>query len=394
MVTNLFYPLTGGSENVVFEVSRRLVRRGHEVRVLTEQTRSQWPRYERMDGIHIHRCPVRFGSAPIRFGSGVVNAAGLFQRLAAEVSFDVLHFHLTLPSVGVLLCRESRRPAKVASFYGPWDEEARAEHQVQRRLNLQSLKASCFGLLQRYVLQRSQRIVVLSHFSRQQVTDILGAMPAIQVVPGGVDLDRFQPAADRQRVKTQLGLPLDNQVVLTVRRLVPRMGIDTLIGAMPAVLSGGRRVTLIIGGDGPLRPELERQAANLGVEDCVGFTGFIPDDRLPLYYQAADAFVMPTRALEGFGLATVEALACGTPVVGTTVGATAEILSGLDRRLLIPESTPQAIAETISACLDSDLVGPAFRARCRQYAEDRYTWERAVDALERIYDDAIQDRVS
>lgn len=385
MVTNLFYPLTGGSENCVFELSRRLVRRGHEVRVLTEQTHSQWPLYEQVEGIHVHRCRVRFGNGPVRFGSGVLNAARLFKQLAAHVPFDILHFHLTLPSVGVLLCRESRHPAKVASFYGPWDEEERTEKQMNGHVGFPHVKASLFRLLQRYVLQHSQRVVVLSQFSRRQVTEILGTAPAIQLVPGGVDLERFQPAADRQRVKTQLRLPVDEPVLLTVRRLVPRMGIEALIGAMPEILSHGRRVTLVIGGDGPLRPELERQVANLGLSAHVRFTGFIPGETLPSYYQAADLFVMPTRALEGFGLATVEALACGTPVIGTAVGATEEILSVLDRRLLILESTPHAIAATTLACLDSDLLAPAFRLRCRQYAEDRYTWERAVDRLEEVY---------
>ncbi|MBI4552182.1 MAG: glycosyltransferase family 4 protein [Candidatus Latescibacteria bacterium] len=391
MVTNLFYPLTGGSENVVFETSRRLARRGHTVRVLTEQTRPQWPLYEEVDGIHIHRCRVRFGNGPIRFGSGVINAARLFKHLIAHVPVDVVHFHLTLPALGVLLCRESRPLAKVATFHGPWDEEERAEKSATRGVALSHVKAWLFGLLQRRVLQSSQRVIVLSQFSRQAVMRFVRATGVVEVIPGGADVERFQPAVCRQQVKARLRLPVDEPVLLTVRRLVPRMGIEALVGALPAMLSHGRRVTLVIGGDGPLRPLLERQAADLGVGERVRFAGFIPDDELPSYYQAADVFVMPTRTLEGFGLSTVEALACGTPVIGTAVGATAEILNTLDRRLLIPESSPAAIARTALACLDSDLVEPAFRARCRAYVEDRYTWDRAVDALERVYDAATQE---
>jgi glycosyltransferase involved in cell wall biosynthesis len=119
----------------------------------------------------------------------------------------------------------------------------------------------------------------------------------------------------------------------------------------------------------------------MGLAGHVRFVGHIPEADLPAYYQAADCFVLPTRALEGFGLVTVEALACGTPVLGTPVGATPEILVPLARELLTDDATPEALARGLrrvtSVCRDA-----AFRARCRAYAEARYDWETAVDRLE------------
>ena len=384
MVTNLFYPLTGGSEHVVYEISRRLAQRGHHVHVLTERTHSQWPYYECVEGIHIHRCHVRFGNSIARFGTGILNAARLFKQLTAAQPFDLLHFHLTIPSIGVLLCRESRQSTRIASFYGPWGEEELVEKRVGGSFHPGRLKASIFRFLQRIVLRQSENVIVLSDYSQKQLASLLGSPSPSELIPGGVDLTRFHPAKDRQQVRSRLQLPSDTSVLLTIRRLVPRMGVEALIGAMPRILEHRPDVMLVVGGDGPLRQELEQQTTDLGVQDRVRFTGFIPNDELPLYYQAADLFVMPTRTLEGFGLTTVEALACGTPVVGTDKGSTAEILGGLDRRFLIPDSTPEAIADTTLDCLNP-ADDEAFRTRCRRYVETRYDWEQLIDSLECTY---------
>jgi SAM-dependent methyltransferase len=143
---------------------------------------------------------------------------------------------------------------------------------------------------------------------------------------------------------------------------------------------------LLIGGSGSLRTELEALAAALGVAAHVRFLGFVPDADLPLYYQAADCFVLPTRELEGFGLVTVEALACGTPVLGTPVGATPELLDPLDPALVFPAATAEAMAGRLGDFLDrlERAPGPAaaLRAAARAHAERHYGWDRTVETLE------------
>lgn len=390
MVTNLFYPLMGGSEHVVFEISRRLVEGGHEVHVLTERTKPDWPAYEQVEGIHIHRCQVRFSNPITRFGSGVFNAARLFQQLSTEYAFDLLHFHLTLSSIGVLFCRASRRSARIASFYGPWDEEELVERRIRSRWNPGRLKARLFRTLQKFVLQRSSRIIVLSDYSRSQVTNLIGTAERCVLIPGGVDLARFRPARDRLQVRSQLQISPDQITLLTIRRLVPRMGIDTLIAAMPRILSQNQNVSLIIGSDGPLRSDLEHQVDQLGIREQVRFTGFISPEELPLYYQAADLFVMPTRALEGFGLPVVEAMACGTPALGAAVGSITELIGAFDKRLLMPEVTPETIATAVHTLIHSTLCEEGFRVLCRRHVENRYGWDQITETLEKTYQSVWQ----
>src|SRR5439155_1469356 len=123
--------------------------------------------------------------------------------------------------------------------------------------------------------------------------------------------------------------------------------LGTLLRARPLVVSRRADAQLLIAGAGSRRADLEALAGSLGIAEHVRFVGFVPDADLPLYYQAADCFVLPTRELEGFGLVTVEALACGTPVLGTPVGATPELPDPLDPGLVFDAATPEAIGERL-----------------------------------------------
>ena len=175
-------------------------------------------------------------------------------------------------------------------------------------------------------------------------------------------------------------------LLFTVRNLVPRMGLDTLLHAIAALGDEARALLLLIGGDGPLRPHLQQTIADLGLARTVQLTGFISEQALPKFYQAADVVLMPTQQLEGFGLVTVEALACGTPVLGTPVGAIPEILTPLDPALVTEGADAASLAEGLRRLLRRFRDDPSERDRlattCRAYVEQHYTWERHARELE------------
>jgi glycosyltransferase involved in cell wall biosynthesis len=236
--------------------------------------------------------------------------------------------------------------------------------------------------LERRAINHSHRVVVLSEFSRSILEENHGrAIPPVVIIPAGVDLERFHPSTNRAAIKKKLNLPRDVPLLLTIRDLEQRMGIDSLLQAL-ADLHKDRRLFCIIGGSGPMRSFLEDRAAQLGIMEVVRFLGHIPEDELPLYYQAADLFVLPTRAHEGFGLVTVEALACGTPVLATPVGASPEILAPLDARLVTTSASAQALTESMRRVLDltSDVE---LHRRCRAHVENRYSWTRHVKTIEK-----------
>jgi glycosyltransferase involved in cell wall biosynthesis len=168
------------------------------------------------------------------------------------------------------------------------------------------------------------------------------------------------------------------------------MGLDNLIRAVPAVAARRPDVLLLIGGQGPERGRLERLIHQSGAGGHVRLVGFIPDAQLAAYYQAADLFVLPTLALEGFGLVTAEALACGLPVLGTDVGATPEILRGLDPRLVIPGTGPDALAGAILRFLGGGWAADLSPGRLHGYVRRHYTWDRHVLRTEALYAQALR----
>jgi len=167
------------------------------------------------------------------------------------------------------------------------------------------------------------------------------------------------------------------------------MGVETLLDAFAAAETAGAH--LYIAGDGPLREELAARARRLGVADAVTFLDYVPDDALGPLYASADVFVLPTLELEGFGLVTLEALASGLPVVGTTAGATPELLGDLaddvPASLLVPPGDADALSAAIDAWTGLSAASRSAAGRaCRAYVLDSgYTWAAVTDRLEALF---------
>ena len=254
-------------------------------------------------------------------------------------------------------------------------------------------------LLEKKVLRKSGHIMVLSEYTKGKLQKAYGFSPAkINIIPGGVDLHRFRPPGNKQALRTRLGLPNGHFMLLTVRNLEPRMGLENLILAFKKVVKDKADTLLILGGEGPLAPELKSLAREAGIADSVRFTGFIPEEELSYYYQVADLFVLPTRELEGFGLVTLEALASGLPVLGTPVGGTKEILAHMGSRFLFADPKPDTMANQILETIhtwarDSETYNKISR-KCRKVAEDHYSWDAHVAKLETLFHLAIQQRSS
>jgi glycosyltransferase involved in cell wall biosynthesis/SAM-dependent methyltransferase len=382
--------VVGGGERVLWEQMRRLARRGHDVRVLCRAAAAAPAPPTLREGVEIVEFAARRRS-PVRFlGSTVLEARRTAARLLAARPADVLNVYQPLAGYGVLASPAGRRVPALYSFLSPAPLEYRSRRTMTRHhlggvAGLAGLAA--LWLTEGACLRRAARVHVMSDFSRALLWRLY-RVPAARLVTigGGVDLERFRPAPDRRAARAALGLPLDGPLLLTVRNLEARMGLDTLIEAL-AILVGRRPdVRLLIGGSGSQRRALEARVAALGLDKHVTFLGFVPETDLPGHYQAADVFVLPTRELEGFGLVTAEALACGTPVLGTPVGATPELLEALDGGLVFGDTTAAAMAADLGALLDrldGDPAGEArLRAACRRHAEARFDWERVVDRLE------------
>jgi glycosyltransferase involved in cell wall biosynthesis len=288
------------------------------------------------------------------------------------------HFALyTFPGLDV-----TRGIPQVSHFQGPWADESRVEGSV-------SLSQRIKHALERSVYERSSRLIVLSKAFGEILTREYG-VPAerVRVVPGCVDVRRFAPDCTREGARYRLQLPQGRPIVLAVRRLVRRMGLENLVDAIGRIRRSHPDVLLLIAGKGRLAPELQQRIDAAGLQDNVKLLGFVPDPKLPLLYRAATLSVVPTVALEGFGLITVESLSAGTPVLVTPVGGLPEAVTGLSRELVLAGADAEAIADGIDRALTSRLVLPDART-CHDYALAHFDNAVIAKRVAAVYGEAI-----
>jgi glycosyltransferase involved in cell wall biosynthesis len=142
---------------------------------------------------------------------------------------------------------------------------------------------------------------------------------------------------------------------------------------------------LVIGGEGSERAKLQDLINKYDLSNDIRMAGFIPNDVLAKYYSAADYFILPTRNLEGFGLVTLESMACGTPVCGTPIGGTKEILGNFHYDWLFKNASAEAIAEGIQKNVKfyppNSKKYEKLRKECRKYTETNYSWRQHVETL-------------
>jgi glycosyltransferase involved in cell wall biosynthesis len=189
-------------------------------------------------------------------------------------------------------------------------------------------------------------------------------------------------------VRRELGLPLDEPLLLGVGRLAGVKQFDRLITAFAAAAAQGLPGRLIVAGDGPRRAQLEHLVATYGLGERVYLAGYCDPPRLRALMQAADLQVC-SSAFENLSLAILEGMACGTPVLGTPGGGTPELVGAIDPGLVTRDDEPFTLAEALPGWLADMSRLNELGQRARRLAVERYDWERVVDGLESVAQEAM-----
>lgn len=370
-----------GSTRLAWDEALHLAGRGHEVWVVGPSLDGARRGVERgtRDGVNIltYVPARRLALDPRRASSHQSETAAVLRRHLPG-AIDVLHGHAPLQYAGALAVAG---PATRAAYtvHSPAGLEALASAPdaagvARFRVRMQ---ASMLRRVEGKFLERTRVVHVLSAYTAQLLAEE-HALPAERVtrIPGWVDLERFRPVIDRAALKRSLGWP-EGRVLFTLRRLVPRMGLDRLLRAFAEVRRSAPDIGLVVAGDGPLRSELESLSSELGLAGSVRFAGRISDEALPRMYAAAEAFVLPTAALECFGLIALEAFASGRPVLATPVGAIPEVVGAVEREWLAADAGEAAL---------SSLLGRWARGILPEHAPEelRAFVERGYAAEERL----------
>ena len=295
---------------------------------------------------------------------------------AAVDGADLVAVHFALygaPAVDVI----GRKPL-VVHFHGPWAAESAVE-------NGGGAVVWAKRALEQAVYRRADRFIVLSEAFRDVLVQQYGVEARrVRIVPGGVDTARFATGMTQREARERLGWPTDRPVLLTVRRLARRMGLENLVRAVAEIRRYVPDVLVLIGGRGPLAGDLAALVDSMGLERHVRFLGFVPDADLPTAYRAADFTVVPTEHLEGFGLVVAESLAAGTPPLVTPIGGLPEVVRDLDTGLVLPGAGTAAIAEGATRALRGRGELPDSSA-CQAFARARYDWSGVAEKTYEVY---------
>lgn len=266
----------------------------------------------------------------------------------------------------------------VVHFHGPWAEESRAE-------GAKPWVVFAKKWIEKQAYRTADRFICLCDPFKQILVKNYGAdSDKIEIVPGGVHAAEFDTGLSRVEARAQLGWPEDAPLILCVRRLARRMGIDNLIEAFASIAAQFPKATLMLGGKGPRSEELKSLIESWGLQNRVRLMGFIPSDQLALAYRAADCSIVPSRSLEGFGLITLESLAAGTPVLVTPVGGLPSAVSGLDENLVLEGTDVSSLAKGLSQMLSGGTPLPRTSA-CQSYVRNNYDWSVIAPRILAVY---------
>jgi glycosyltransferase involved in cell wall biosynthesis len=379
IVTHTFLPHVGGIEKVVYEQSKRLMHQNFLPTVVTSRMQTA-PHYT-YEGINV-QC---YNSMNLGFRLGIpyvfpsVASLGVFTKAVKNARIVHAHGHPYLSSLlAGKLAKQYGKPFVLTQHNTFIDYNNIFDH-VENLNDLTVGKQS---------LREADKVIAISNATKNYVLR-LGAKPGqIQVIHNGVDLQRFKPLPTvKAQMRQKLGIPQDAKVVLTVRRLVYKNGIDTLIDTARLAVRKDPKIVFLVVGKGPDMNNVQQQIRQLGLEGNFKLAGFVSDEELPVYYNAADVFVLPSKSGEGLPLVAQEAMACGLPVVATNVGGISEILVK-NYGELVPANNPDALAEAVVDFAENDNFKQG-NGELRAIVEERYGWERNVAQLIKIYEELI-----
>ena len=321
-----------------------------------------------------------FASDTAPLASRMIKQRALVKADLEGQAFDLIASHFALYTYPILSLIKNR--PLVVHFHGPWADESAVEGDGERAYKLKKY-------IERRVYSKADMFIVLSKaFRRVLISDFGVPESKIRIVPGGADLDRFDSGLTQSDARKKLGWAEDQTIIVSVRRLAKRMGIENLIDSVRHLANTNPNIRLKIAGKGPLEDELQRQIVQLGLQQVVDLLGYVSEDDLPAIYAAANLSVVPTVKLEGFGLITVESLASGTPCLVTPVGGLPEVVGGLSESLVAEGAGQEHLQAALEGIVSGETAIPSSEA-CREYARQNYDWKAVALKTRAVYDEVL-----
>ncbi len=379
------YPprIVGGIARVVHDLSKRLIKDGHEVTVVTYRDSADVPEYENDKGVNVYRVdnymihPNNFIDWIMQLNFNMLSKAT--EIINKEGGFDVIHAHDWLVTYAAKSLKNAYDIPIVATIHATEAGRNSGIHdETQRYIN------DTEWLL----TYEATEVIVNSNYMKNEIQRLFGLpFDKINVIPNGINLSNFTGIERDYDFRRQYAM--DNEkIILYVGRLVYEKGVQHLIAAMPKILSNYHDAKLIIAGRGGMMDELRAEANNLGLNDKIYFTGYLNSKQVQKMYKCADVAVFPST-YEPFGIVALEAMLAGVPTVVSDVGGLDEIVThGVDG-MKSYAGNANSIADSVTALLYDHQLATNVSKKAKQKVKEQFNWEKIAQDTHFTYEKAI-----
>ncbi len=370
------YPTYGGSGAVATELGLALAERGHEVHFISYAAPFRLVGFR--ERIYFHEVEMDeyplFEHPPYSLALAVA-----IHEVASQHELDLVHVHYAIPhATSAWIARQmmngGRGPKIVTTLHGT-DITLIGQH-------------PSFHSITRFSIRRSDGLTTVSEFLRHETEESFGVEPnRIRVIPNFIDTERYRP--EREPCHRPALAPGGEKILMHVSNFRAVKRIDDVVEVFARVRSH-LAARLVMVGDGPERARAQQRAEELGVADDVVFLG--KHTSVEELLHCADLFVLPSES-ESFGLAALEAMACGVPVVASRVGGLPEVVEDGVSGFLLPVGDVEAMAEAAVSILADGERARTMGLAARSTAVERFGAERIVPVYERFYEEVLREEV-
>ena len=383
------YPprVVGGIARVVYDLSKTLLKDGHDVTVVTYRE-GDAPYFEDDKGVKVYRVdnyminPNNFIDWIMQLNFNLVAKAN--ELIAKEGNFDVIHAHDWLVAYAAKTLKNSFNIPIVATIHATESGRNSGIHdETQRYINDTEWMLT----------YEASEVIVNSNYMKNELQRLFGLpYEKINVVPNGVNLNLFNGIERDYNFRRRYAM--DNEkIILFMGRLVYEKGIQHLIAAMPKILNGYHDSKLIICGKGGMLDELKAEANALGLGQKVYFAGYMNGKDVQRMYKAADIAVFPST-YEPFGIVALEAMLSENPVVVSDVGGLNEIVQHRENGMKSYAGNPNSIADSILELLYDHKLCADITKKAKNKVRNEYNWSKIAQDTHFAYQKAICQSVA
>ena len=378
------YPprIVGGIARVVHDLSKRLIKDGHEVTVVTYKD-GDVPAYENDKGVQVYRVenymihPNNFIDWIMQLNFNLIAKAS--EIIQKEGKFDVIHAHDWLVANAAKALKNAFDIPIVSTIHATEAGRNSGIHDdTQRYIN------DTEWLL----TYESTEVIVNSNYMKNHVQGLFGLpFDKINVIPNGINLTNFNGIERDYDFRRQYAM--DNEkIILYVGRLVYEKGVQHLISAMPKILENYHDAKLIIAGKGGMLDELKGQAEAMGLSNKVYFTGYLNSKQVQKMYKCADVAVFPST-YEPFGIVALEAMLAGVPTVVSDIGGLNEIVDHGINGMKSYAGNCNSIADSVISLLYDKQLAANVSKKAKQKVKEEFNWTKIAQDTHYIYEQAI-----